>query len=429
MIKIDILDVIDKKAKGLSLTEQEINYFVKSVVDGTAKDYQSAALLMAIKINGLDDEEVVAYAKALITSGKMLPLQEDLVDKHSTGGVGDKTSLVLLPVLGAMGMKVFKLSGRGLGFTGGTIDKLESMKGFNGELTIDELNDMVDEIGISISAQTPDLTPADGILYALRDVTATVESLPLIAASIIAKKIASGAKHIVIDLKVGTGAFVKNLADAKELARLMKLISIEFDRELFVIYSSMDQPLGYMAGNKIEVSESVDFLNGIGAKDLQQLVMKIATELYSKVKGVEISKAELKYKEVIKKGTAAALQKKWFEAHGVKSYEKATKLLAKHVHEVKAPEEGFITFKSVSELGRILVELGAGRKEKDDKLDYNAGIVFKAKAGEKVKAGDTLCIITSVEKDPSTFEEDILANYEFHSTKPKVELILGELPW
>ncbi len=429
MIKVDILDVIDKKSKGLSLSEEEINYFVKSVMDGSTHDYQSTALLMAIKINGLDDEEVISYAKALVTSGKQLPLQEDLVDKHSTGGIGDKTSLVLLPILGAMGLKVFKMSGRGLGFTGGTVDKLESIPGFNAELSIDELNDMVNEIGISISAQTPDLVPADGIIYALRDVSGTVDSLPLIAASIISKKIASGAKHIVIDLKVGSGAFVKTLEQAEELARLMKLIANEFDRELFVIYSSMDQPLGYMAGNKIEVAEAVDFLNGLGSKDLQELIIKIASELYSKVKEVEIDKAQQKVKEVIKKGEALALQKKWFEKHGVTNFDKGTKLLARHIHEVKANASGFISFKSVEELGRILIELGAGRKHKEDKLDYNAGIIFKAKAGDKVQEGDVIAIITSFDKDPSAFEEDVLANYNFEKHRPKVQLLLGELPW
>ncbi len=426
---MNIVEIIDNKSKGLSLTKEEINYFVNGVVSGSIEDYQMAALLMAIKINGFDDDEVVDYATALVNSGDTLPLDEQLVDKHSSGGVGDKTSLILLPVLGAMGAKVFKLSGRGLGFTGGTIDKLEAVEGFKTELDTDELESMVKEIGISISAQTPNLTPADGKLYALRDVTATVDSPALIAASIISKKIASGAKHILIDLKVGTGAFVSNLDEANELARLMKLIAEKFERNLFVLFSSMDQPLGYMSGNMVEVNESIDFLNGLCAPDLRELVKKIASELYSQVKGVTYEEAELKYKKVIKDKSAAELQKVWFAKHGVEDFEKATKLKAKNALQIKAPESGYVKFKDVKALGNLLVDMKAGRKTKDDKLDYNAGIVFKIKTGEAVKKGDVLCIVTSTQVDPKDFEEKILDQIEIVDKKPKHNVILGEVSW
>ncbi len=426
---MNIVEIIDRKSKGLSLTREEINYFVNGVVNESVSDYQSAALLMAIKINGLDDNEVIEYARALINSGDTLPLNEELVDKHSSGGVGDKTSLILLPVLGAMGLKVFKLSGRGLGFTGGTIDKLESVDGFKAELTIEELEKMVSEIGISISGQTQNLTPADGKLYALRDVTATVDSLELIAASIIAKKIASGAKNILIDLKVGTGAFVSNLEDANELARLMKLIAAEFDRNLFVLFSSMDQPLGYMSGNMVEVEESINYLQGLCAPDLRDLIKKIASELYSKVKGVPLNEAENKYKKVIKDKSAFELQKVWFAKHGVEDFEKATKLKAKNVLQIKSPASGYIKFKDVKEIGNILVEMKAGRKKKDDKLDYSAGIVFKLKTGEAVSKGDVICIVTSTQVELDNFEQKILDQIEIVDKKPKHTVILGEVSW
>jgi len=224
---MNFVQIIDKKSKGLELNKEEINFFVSNYTEGNIPDYQASALLMAIKLKGITDHELVLYTRALIESGEIFPLNNELVDKHSTGGIGDKTSITLLPILAAMGLKIFKMSGRGLGFTGGTIDKLESVKGFNVNLTIDEVNDMVNDIGLSITGQTPKLVPADGKIYALRDITATVDSPALIAASIISKKIASGAKNILIDLKVGTGAFVNNVEDAKELARLMKLIAAD----------------------------------------------------------------------------------------------------------------------------------------------------------------------------------------------------------
>ncbi len=425
----NIVEIINNKSKGLSLSKEEINYFVRGVVEGNIEDYQTSALLMAIKINGLNDEELIDYTRALLESGDELPLNEELVDKHSSGGVGDKTSLILLPVLGAMGVKVFKLSGRGLGFTGGTIDKLESMPGFKAELTTDELSDMVEKIGISISGQTSNLTPADGKLYALRDVTGTVDSPQLIAASIISKKIATGAKNILIDLKVGSGAFTKDLDEAKELARLMKLIAKEFNRNLFVLFSSMDQPLGYMAGNMVEVIESVEFLKGTASRDLDNLIKKIATELYSKSMNVSIGKAENKYNEVLEDGSAFELQKKWFLAHGVKDFDKAVKLKARHTLQIEAEEDGYMLFEDTRAIGEILIDLRAGRKSKEDKLDYNAGIIFKVKNGEKVKKGDVLFIITTTYADPKTVENSIKKTYSITEKAVKTELILGEVPW
>ncbi len=428
-MEMNIVKIIDNKSKGLSLQTEEINYFVKGVINGEVADYQASALLMAIKLKGFDDDETIAYAKALVESGDVLPLRDDIVDKHSSGGVGDKTSIALLPVLGAMGLKVFKISGRGLGFTGGTIDKLESMDGFKAELTIDEVNEMVEKIGISITSQTPNLTPADGKLYALRDVTATVDSLPLIAASIISKKIASGAKNIIIDLKVGTGAFITNMDDAKELARLMKLIAAEYDRNLFVLFSSMYQPLGYMSGNKIEIQEALDLLKGEGGHDFRRLVRKIAFELYSKAKGVTVTEAAEVYDKVIEDGSAFELAKVWFKEHGVEYFVRATKFKPRYFTNVDSHGKGYVSFKNVKELGNILVDLKAGRKNKEDKLDYNAGIIFKVKAGDMAYDGEPLFTVTSSEPIPQEIIDRIAANYVFTEDKVEHNVLLGEVRW
>ncbi len=426
---MNIVNIIDKKSKGLSLSQEEINYFVKSVTDESIADYQISALLMAIKLKGLDDEELVWYTKALIESGSTLPVRDDLVDKHSTGGVGDKTSIALLPILGAMGIRVFKISGRGLGFTGGTIDKLEGVEGFRTELSLEEIEEMVEDIGISITSQTPNLVPADGTLYKLRDVTATVDSLPLIAASIISKKIATGAKNILIDLKVGTGAFVSNLDDAQELARLMKLVAKDYDRDLFVLFSSMDQPLGYMAGNLIEVIEAIDALEGLWAPDFKEVVKKIASELYAKVHGVSKKEGNKAFEDAIKSGEPTKLLKIWFEKHGVKNFINSTKLKARHVVDVKAKNAGYVTFTDLKEIGNALIDIRAGRLKKDDELDHHSGVIFKSKLGDFVEKGQVLFTVTSVAVEPQTTANRIEACVEIVQEKPKAKAILGEVSW
>ncbi len=427
---MNIINIIDKKSKSLSLSKEEINYFVKGVIEGYVEDYQTSALLMAIKLNGFDDQELIHYARALVESGETLPLGEELVDKHSSGGVGDKTSIALLPVLGAMGLKVFKMSGRGLGFTGGTVDKLESMEGFKSGLSIEDVNQMVDEIGISITGQTPKLTPADGALYALRDVTATVDSQPLIAASIISKKIASGAKNILIDLKVGTGAFTPTVEAGEELARLMKLIAADFDRNLFVLFSTMDQPLGRTAGNRIEVNEATKFLAGNGdTDDFAQLIEKICIELYSKSKGVSLEEAADVYNEVIKSGKALELQKVWFNKHGVVEFEKETSYEPSVITEVPSPATGFVSFKDTKAVGNALVELKAGRKTKQDELNFISGIKFNVKQGEEVKEGETLFTIGTDSEVPQNVIDALLDNYVIDNNKKEPKVILGEVSW
>ncbi len=426
---MNIVAIIDKKSKGLSLTKEEINFFINGYIDGTIPDYQVSSLLMAIKLKGLQEEELINYARALVDSGETFPLREDYVDKHSTGGIGDKTSITLLPILGSMGLKVFKMSGRGLGFTGGTIDKLESITGFNAELDPSQVDKMVDEIGVSVTGQTPNLVPADGKIYALRDITATVDSKELIAASIISKKIASGAKNILIDMKVGTGAFVSTIEEAEELSRLMKIIADDYGRNLFVLYSTMEQPLGTSVGNKNEVVEAMEALEGKWSPDYKELIEKISTELYSKSKNVSIEEAKTKFKEVIEQGIAKEKQYEWFRKHGVTDVESATSFNPAFTTEVKSDKDGYVSFEDVKQFGNALIEIKAGRKVKGDSLDFDSGIIFNKKLGDEVKEGELLFTVTSSNEIPNSVIESIRSNIIINNDKKDSKVIIGELSW
>lgn len=426
---MNFVNIIDKKSKGLELTKEEINFFVDGYMDESIPDYQVSSLLMAIKINGFTDAEVVEYARALIDSGETLPLKKDYVDKHSSGGVGDKTSLILLPVLAAMGLKIFKLSGRGLGFTGGTLDKLDSIENFDSNLTIEKMTEIVESIGCSITGQSPKLTPADGKIYALRDITATVDSIPLIAASIISKKIASGAKNILIDLKVGTGAFINNLEEANELARVMKLIASSLDRDLYVLFSNMDQPLGKAAGNKIEVKEAVDFMNGIYSEDIYLLIEKISTELYKKSKGVSLEEAKAKFNEVIEGGIAKEKQIEWFKAQGAEWFEGQLQYNPSFIKEYTANQEGYVSIKDNKIFGNILIELKAGRKQKGDALNLESGIEILVKTGDKVTADTPLFKIYNTEEVSEDIVQAVRDNIIVSDEKVEFNIILGALEW
>ncbi len=426
---MNIVAIIDKKSKGLSLTKEEINFFINGYIDGSIPDYQVSSLLMAIKLKGLHEEELINYARALVDSGETFPLREDYVDKHSTGGIGDKTSITLLPILGSMGLKVFKMSGRGLGFTGGTIDKLESITGFNAELDPSQVDQMVDEIGVSVTGQTPNLVPADGKIYALRDITATVDSKELIAASIISKKIASGAKNILIDMKVGTGAFVSTIEEAEELSRLMKIIADDYGRNLFVLYSTMEQPLGTSVGNKNEVVEAMEALEGKWSPDYKELIEKISTELYSKSKNVSIEEAKNKFNEVIEQGIAKEKQYEWFTKHGVTDVESATSFNPAFTTEVKSDKDGYVSFEDVKQFGNALIEIKAGRKVKGDSLDFDSGIIFNKKLGDEVKEGELLFTVTSSNEMPNSVIESIRSNIIINNDKKDSKVIIGELSW
>lgn len=426
---MNIVTIIDKKSKGLSLTKEEINFFINGYINGEVKDYQASSLLMAVKLKGLDNEELIHYSRALVNSGEVFPLRDDYVDKHSTGGIGDKTSITLLPILATMGLKVFKMSGRGLGFTGGTIDKLESITGFDAELSIDSVEKMVNEIGLSITGQTPKLVPADGMLYALRDITATVDSPELIAASIMSKKIASGAKNILIDMKVGSGAFVSTIEEAKHLAHLMKVIAKDYDRNLFVLYSTMSQPLGNAVGNKNEVVEAMKALEGQWPEDFKILVEKIATELYSKATNTSIEEAKVKFDEVIESGLAKEKQYEWFKKHGVINIDEATAFNPKHTIEIKSDSEGYVSFSDVKQFGNALIEIKAGRKFKGDSLDFDSGIIFNKKEGDSVQKDELLFTVTSSNEIPESVINSIKENIIINNHKKEVKVIVGELSW
>ena len=426
---MNFVNIIDKKSKGLILEKEEIDFFVKNYLENNIPDYQASAFLMTIKLKGLNDEEFINYSKALINSGKIIDTDDSLVDKHSSGGVGDKTTIVLLPILASMGLKIFKMSGKGLGFTGGTIDKLSSIEGFDTQLTLEGVKKMVNKIGLSITSQTPKLVPADGKIYSLRDITATVDSNELIAASIISKKIASGAKNILIDLKVGTGAFINDIKNAKELARLMKLVTDDFNKNLFVLISSMDQPLGFNVGNKNEIVEAINFLKGNWSEDFYELVKKISIELYSKSKGKTKLEAEKIFDDVISSGKALKKQKEWFKEQGVLDFEKSTKFLPKYKVEVLAKKDGYISFKDVKKIGNCLIDLKAGRKELNDTLDFNSGINFFIKNGDKIFRNDKLFDIYSSNKISQKIIDKISEEIIITNKKRKGKVILGELKW
>lgn len=390
-------DIIMNKRNGNALTEEEIKFFVKGYTCGEIPDYQASALMMAIYFNGMNEEETATLTLAMAESGDLLSLDNIKgikVDKHSTGGVGDKTSLVLLPMVAAVGVPVAKMSGRGLGHTGGTIDKLESFEGFVTGLPEQEFIDNVNTIGIALAGQTANLAPADKKLYALRDVTATVESIPLIAGSIMSKKIASGADAIVLDVKTGSGAFMKTREDSLALAKEMVKIGNNLGRKTMAVVSDMDEPLGYAVGNALEVMEAIDTLNGEGPEDLYELCLELgahmtvlagcaadATEAKSKLKdAIDSKKALNKLAEMVK------------AQHGNERavYDKSLLPQASIVKEVWATEDGYVSQIICDRVGICAMVLGGGRENKDSIIDLSVGIVLHKKKGDYVRKGESI---------------------------------------
>ena len=388
---MDILDIIDKKEKGEKLTKEELQYVIDGYLNGTIKDYQMSALLTEIDLLGLKEEETINLTDIMLHSGEILDLGFDnIVDKHSTGGVGDKTTIVLAPLVASLGVKVAKMSGRGLGHTGGTIDKLESIKGFKTSMSLDEFKNQVDKIGIALVGQMGNLVPADKKIYALRDVTGTVDSIPLIASSIMSKKLASGASSIVIDLKVGSGALVNNLDEAKELANLMVKIGHNNNKKTACVLTNMDEPLGYAVGNSIEVIEAINTLKGDGPKDLTDLVIKLGSLMVSMGLNISEEEAEEKVKENLYNGKGYEKMLEWVKAQGGDINNIP---LAKHSKEIIAPTDGYISFINALEIGKSSRKLGAGRLNKDDEIDLTVGIILNHKVGEYGKKGETLATI------------------------------------
>ncbi|MGI5901991.1 MAG: pyrimidine-nucleoside phosphorylase [Desulfitobacteriia bacterium] len=392
-----IVEIIEKKKKGQELNTEEIKFFVQRYAAGLIPDYQAAALLMAIYFKGMTIRETVTLTLAMAQSGEQVNIDipgKVVVDKHSSGGVGDKTTLIVAPLVAACGVPVAKMSGRGLGHTGGTIDKLEAIPGFRAELSLDDFIELVKKSGLSIIAQTENLVPADKKLYALRDVTATVDSLPLIASSIMSKKIASGAQGIVLDVKYGSGAFMKTVDKAKELAQTMVQIGKHVRRETIAILSSMDQPLGRAVGNSLEVMEAVKCLQGKGPADLMEVCLELSSwMLVVGQKAPTLESAQKMLQKALVSGQAEAKFLEFLEAQGADPGAVNDLPLAPVKVEYKAEKEGFIHSIEALKIGLCAMLIGGGRENKDSEIDYGAGLYLLKKQGEYVRVGEPIILL------------------------------------
>lgn len=390
-------DIIQKKRDGRELSDEEIGFFVNGYTKGEIPDYQAAALCMAIYFRGMSDRETVTLTECMARSGDMLDLSRfgDLTaDKHSTGGVGDKTTLIVAPVAASLGCVVTKMSGRGLGHTGGTVDKLESIPGYRTTLTEEEFIGQSERIGIAVIGQTGNLTPADKKLYALRDVTATVDSIPLITASIMSKKLAAGSKNIVLDVKCGSGAFMKTIEDAEKLAKNMVDIGKGCGRNVTAVLTNMDVPLGSCIGNALEVKEAIKVIKGEQKDELYEVCVTLASEMVSHVKKIAPDEARRLVAEAIDGGAAFEKMKEWVGAQGgdVRSITDTEYLpSASLIYPVLSDKDGYLTGTDAELIGDAAMILGAGRASKEDSIDMSAGIVMRKKPGDKVKKGDVLC--------------------------------------
>ena len=420
-------EIIQKKRDGGALSEAEIQWFLKGYVAGEIPDYQAAALCMAIYFQGMTLEETAALTFAVRDSGERLDLSDIKglrVDKHSTGGVGDKTSLVVAPIVASLGVKVAKMSGRGLGHTGGTIDKLEAIPGFKTDLPIDEFKKIVTDVGIAIVGQNATLAPADKLLYALRDVTATVDSLPLIVSSIMGKKLAADDDCIVLDVKTGSGSFMKTAEKSRELAEWMVEIGKRAGKRMRALITDMDRPLGFAIGNSLEVVEAIETLKGQGPEDLTTLCVALAAHILNLAEKGDYVACEKMAKEAIASGSALNTLVKMVEAQGgngewilqPESFPKA-----KYSHTVVARESGYITRVDTESYGAVSLILGAGRNTKEDVIDMAAGIRLCAKTGDFVKVGDTIAVLYSEKQESfSVAEERLLKATSIGQNAPEI---------
>ena len=407
-VYMKIIDIIEKKKRGEALSEDEIKFFVQGVTTGAIEDYQISALLMAIYFTGMNLDETTFLTKYMAKSGEMLDLSDisdNIIDKHSTGSVGDKITLIFLPLMAAMGLYTAKLSGRGLGHTGGTIDKLESIPNFRTNLSIEEFKDKVKKHKTAIAAQTLDLAPADGKLYALRDVTSTVDIIPLIASSVVSKKIASGANHIILDVKYGKGAFIKTAEEAQKLSEIMVETGKRLNRNICAVISAMNQPLGRAIGNSVEVQEVT---YSLCKKALEKSGRKESEEYLDEL--ISSGKALEKFKEIIdsQNGNSSVID----------DYTIFPKASIKY--EVKAPKTGYVSDIDALKTAKACKNLGAGREKKTDKIDYSAGIYLTRRFGEFVQEGETIAVIyTNKQEAVKEAENMILSAYEITETKPE----------
>lgn len=425
-----MVDIIEKKRDGHELTTAEINFFIEGYTKGEIPDYQASALAMAIYFQDMNDRERADLTRAMVESGDTIDLSAIdgvKVDKHSTGGVGDTTTLVLAPLVASLGIPVAKMSGRGLGHTGGTIDKLESIAGFHVELTREQFIDLVNRDKVAVIGQSGNLTPADKKLYALRDVTGTVNSIPLIASSIMSKKIAAGADAIVLDVKTGDGAFMKTQEDAEKLAHAMVRIGNHVGRKTIAIISDMSQPLGFAIGNALEVKEAIETLQGKGPKDLTELVLTLGSQmviLAGKAKTTEEAKSMLK--ESISSGKALAKFKDFLTNQGgdASIVDDLTKLpQAKYKIELPAKQSGYISRMVADEIGVASMILGAGRATKEDVIDLAVGLVLHKKVGDKVEEGESILTIYSNRENVEDVKQKLYDNIFIADTATAPTLI------
>ena len=428
-------DIIDHKKRGKILTKEEITFVVNGYTKGEIPDYQVSALLMAIYCQGMSPEETAQLTMAMANSGDIIDLSDIegiKVDKHSTGGVGDKTTIVLAPLVAAAGVKVAKMSGRGLGHTGGTVDKLESFEGFKVELSEEQFIENVNKHGIAVVGQSGDLAPADKKLYALRDVTATVDHIALIASSIMSKKIASGAEAIVLDVKCGSGAFMKNLDDARALGKAMVTIGKLVGRRTLAVVSDMSQPLGYAVGNALEIIEAIETLKGNGPEDLTNLVIALASRMLVLAEVAQtIEEGEVKIKALLASGEAVEKLKEWIGLQGgnIAAIEDYSLLPgAAHTMPIYLNQTGYVKAIDAEEVGKAALLLGAGRETKESTIDLGVGLVIHKKIGDKVEAGEA--VATFYYNDTSRLEgavQTLQAAYEITQEEVSKNTLIYDL--
>lgn len=422
---MNMYNILEKKKNNLELSKEEIEFAVNNYTNGNVPDYQMSALLMAICINGMSDNEIFNLTNCMIDSGDKIDLSSltNTVDKHSTGGVGDKTTLIIGPIVACLNCKVAKMSGRSLGHTGGTIDKLESIEGFKTKLSKEEFFNQVNEIGIALISQTENVAPADKKIYALRDVTATVESIPLIASSIMSKKIASGAQNLVIDVKVGSGAFMKDKKSAKELATKIVSIGKNAGINTLAVLTNMDIPLGNNIGNALEVQEAIEVLKNKGPKDLREVCIKLATYMNAITNKIDIKTSFNQVVEVLQTGKAYNKFLELIKCQGgnIESIYKQSL----HKHEIYSDLDGYITNMNTESIGKISGLLGAGRLTKEDDIDYTAGIILNKKTTDYVSKGELLATLYSSKiKEFSVLETQYKNSLVISSEKVEYNLII-----
>jgi pyrimidine-nucleoside phosphorylase len=433
VILMRMVDLIEKKRDGQELSAEEIKFIINGYTDGSIPDYQVSAFTMAVFFKGMTEQERADLTMAMVESGDQIDLsqiQGIKVDKHSTGGVGDTTTLVLGPLVAALGVPVAKMSGRGLGHTGGTIDKLEAVKGFHVEIENEEFIDLVNKNKIAVIGQSGNLTPADKKLYALRDVTATVDSIPLIASSIMSKKIAAGADAIVLDVKTGAGAFMKTIDDSRELAKAMVRIGNNVGRRTMAVISDMSQPLGFAIGNALEVKEAIDTLKGEGPEDLTELCLTLGSHMvYLAEKADSLAEARTMLEGVIKDGSALEKLKVFLSSQGgdAEVVDDPSKMpQAKYTFELESKEDGYVSEIVADEVGTAAMILGAGRATKESVIDLAVGLVLRKKIGDQVKKGESLVTIYSNFENVEEVKTKLYQNIKISTTKVDAPILVHE---